>query len=147
MKTLLTQVRATLADTEFELAQTRKGTEYRIYNITDNDDFWELWKANKEAVKALGFVAFKKDRYSSEYYLRDMSALEYDCSKKASKARSLENLEKAREVKKANDDARKAIKTKAKRKATKVATSLDEVTNLELIKVLADRLGYAVVAK
>lgn len=114
MQKLNTQVQKTLADLEFEIAQTRKGTDYKIYDITECEAFWELWKADKESLKALGYVVFKKDKYSAEYYLRDMSKMDYDCSKKASKARSLKNFEKAREVKAANDEARKALAQKSK---------------------------------
>lgn len=154
-KTLNTQVQEVLAGLEFEVAQTRKGTDYKIYDITECEAFWELWKSEgKEKIKALGYVVFKKDRYSGEYYLRDMSTLEYDCSKKASKARSLENLEKAREVKQANDDARKALKPAevkvAKPKAKKSAKpnvagmSPSQVIKFAQAMKMLDELGFDV---
>jgi len=138
MKTLQTQIQEALKGLKFEMAQTRKGSEYKIYDVTEADDFWTLWKQDKESIKALGYVAFKKDRYSERYYLRDMSSLEYDCSKKASKTRSLENLEKARAVKAANDEARKALKKPAKKVAQKKpAKASDSLSPSELIR-LAD---------
>lgn len=152
-KTLNTQVQEALAGLDFELAKTRKDTDYKIYNITDCDAFWELWNSEgKEKIKALGYVVFKKDRYSGEYYLRDMSTLEYDCSKKASKARSLENLEKAREVKQANDDARKALKPAkvAKPKAKKsskpnvAGMSPSQVIKFAQAMKMLDELGFDV---
>lgn len=135
MQKLNTQIQKTLAGLEFEVAQTRKGTDYKIYDITECEAFWELWKKDKESLKALGYVVFKKDRYSAEYYLRDMSKMNYDCSKKVSKARSLENLEKAREVKAANDEARKALAQKSKPKAkaeckAKVAQKITDSNNI-----------------
>ena len=129
MQKLNTQVQKTLAGLEFEVAQTRKGTDYKIYDITECEAFWKLWKADKESLKALGYVVFKKDRYSAEYYLRDMSEMDYDCSKKVSKARSLENLKKAREVKAANDEARKALAQKSKPKATRKVAQKNAKSN------------------
>ena len=143
MQTLNTKIQKTLKDCKFEIAKTRKGTDYKIFEITDNEAFWELWKADKESVKALGYVVFKKDKFSGEYYLRDMSKMEYDCSKKVSKARSLENLEKAHEVKQANDDARKALKSKtvAKKVAAPTKKSEKAMSQAEIIK-FAEAVKY-----
>lgn len=113
--TLNTQVRKALAGLKAsKTGVTRKGTEYPIYDITDCEAFWNLWKGNKESIKALGYVAYKIDRYSDRYYLRDMSKLEFDCSKKASAERSRENLVKARKVLAAKREAKKADEAKAK---------------------------------
>lgn len=114
-------VRKALNGVEFTTAKTRKGTDYRIYNITECEEFWEMWNDDKNGLKKAGFVVY---RNGEEWFLRDFSELDYDCSKKASKARSVANLEKAREVRAANI---KKNKKTAKKVATPKGNEADEL--------------------
>lgn len=90
-----------------EKATTSKGSAYNILKLDGSDaaeEFRPLWREHKEAIKALGVVVFPK---AGEYFIRDFTALNYDCSKKAKDERSRKNLEKAREVSLKNRVAKK----------------------------------------
>lgn len=139
-----------LSKCNFSVAKTRKGTDYRIYDINGCDGFWDLWRNNKDTLKGFGFVVFKA---GSGFFVRDFSGFDYDCSKKASKARSVANLEVAREVKAQNDEARKALKEQEAPKVVKVAKgksnkpkALSTSEALELAKAieLVQKYGFSV---
>ena len=121
-----------------QTAKTRKGTDYNILNCTDCEEFWELWHEHKEEIKSFGVVVFAQNR---EYFIRDFTSMAYDCSKKASKERSKENLAKAREVH-AENLAQKE-QSVAHKKSKK---QIKKITLEQGLKILAKE-GYSITLK